>query len=112
MMASNWKSYGIEDGWCRVALPGVYAIYGDGALLYIGESVCVGSRLANHNISWARYSSLIDTPWGQFQTVNIKIRRSRKFGDWAMIEKRLIRRLKPPQNIFGKSERMVRRAQA
>ncbi len=38
------------------------------------------------------------TPWGQFNRVVVKVKTSYRYGDWAMRELRLIRRLKPDYN--------------
>lgn len=98
---SNWQLYDYElDGLRIPAAGGVYAIYGDGELIYIGESDSVKRRLSSHQIRYS-YSNYIITPWGNFQSVKIKVRRCLRFAEWAMIERRLIRRLKPSGNTKG-----------
>lgn len=82
--------------------PGVYAIYFDGELVYVGSSFDVRKRVLTHGINWSKYSHGIDTPWGQRKALTIKYRRSDVYGDWAMHELRLIRRLKPRFNSIGK----------
>jgi hypothetical protein len=98
---SNWKAFDFDDrdSWTSWESPGVYAIYGDGRLLYIGQSDNVSKRIRlGHGANYSRFSAGIDLPWGQFSTVTIKIRLSTRFGDWLMHEARLIRRLQPPEN--------------
>lgn len=101
-MSKRWSVYDFDESWDIPEGPGVYVIFGDGKLLYIGQSRFVNRRLKNYDINWPRYSSAyIRTPWGDFDRVIVKIRRSAMFGDWAMMELRLIRRLKPPFNCIG-----------
>lgn len=81
-------------------VPGVYAIYFDDELVYIGQSNDMGARLVRHAIRYG-YAGNIHTPWGSIpDTVNVtaKIKKSRVRGDWAMWEIRLIERLSPRFN--------------
>lgn len=81
-------------------VPGVYAIYFDAELVYIGQSNDLGARLIRHQIKFG-YARNIQTPWGSVPDsvkVIAKIKRSRRLGDWAMWEIRLIRRLQPRFN--------------
>jgi len=108
---SNWRVYDYERDCLRIPTSGgVYAIYGDGELIYIGESDSVRRRLSSHRIRYS-YSNYIITPWGNFQAVKIKVRCCQRFAEWAMIERRLIRRLMPPANTKG-TGRQRRRAYA
>lgn len=84
--------------------PGVYAIYFSNEVVYVGSSRDVRHRLYNHGINWCRYSSWIMTPWGHQRSLRIKVRKSDVYGDWAMHELRLIRRLKPRFNSIGKKD--------
>lgn len=95
---SNWKS--VELGTMR-GNAACYVVFGDGRLIYIGSTINMQSRFHQHNIVFARYSHSVDTPWGRFRDVTIKYRPSMKYGDWAMIELRLIRRLQPTGNKSG-----------
>lgn len=83
-------------------VPGVYAIYLDGKLSYIGQSKDLSARLAGYRLraQYNRFSRRVEavTPWGRFSTIAVKVRASRRFGDWLMIERRLISRLRPPMN--------------
>ncbi len=80
--------------------PGCYAIYLDGRLVYVGSTQSLRDRLTTYRIREG-YGGGYLTPWGQFDSVRIKVRRSVRFGDWAMYELRMIRRLKPPLNCLG-----------
>ena len=108
---SHWKQFDFNDeSWLRWSRPGVYAIYGDGQLLYIWQSENIAKRLlSGHKANYAHYSNAIILPWGRFKTVTIKVKRSRRFGDWLTDEARLIRRLSPPGNVRH-SPRKWRRA--
>lgn len=65
-----------------------YCVYGpDDSLLYVGQTLNLKSRFYSHRASKA-------FPKDAY----IKIRCGDKYGDWAMREVRLIRRLKPPLN--------------
>lgn len=87
--------------WLSVpALPGVYAIYLGGEVVYIGQSANLRNRLQGHCIR-AGYAKNIRTPWGDFPaTVSVlgKAKITKRFGDWAMWELRLIERLRPTFN--------------
>lgn len=86
------------NGLPRVA--GVYAIYFDNELVYIGQSNDLGARLVRHGIKFG-YARNIHTPWGSVPDsvkVTAKVKRSRRTGDWAMWEIRLIQRLQPRFN--------------
>ena len=76
-------------------LPAVYCIYLDGELSYIGQSSHVRFRFQQHKLT---YCGLSDTKWGSFKIMHVKIKFPSKYGMEAMIEKRLIRRLKPRFN--------------
>lgn len=98
---SKWIAYDFqEDPFQIKPIPGVYVIFGDGNLLYVGQSTDVRKRICCHGVRFG-YSNYILTPWGNFSNIKIKIKYSSKFGDWAMIEQRLIYRLSPPNNRIG-----------
>lgn len=83
---------------------GVYAWYGDGRLLYIGCSESLSARVEQYFAQGLIRSDggAFLTPWGQFAELDLKVRQSRFFGDWATAELRLIRRLKPVGNVRSK----------
>lgn len=93
--------------------PGCYVIYGDGKLLYIGQSINVRNRIKTYDIHYARDFKICFTLKGRdlkFNTFAIKVCYSKKVGDWAMQEIRLINRLKPEYNCThgGRSLRAAR----
>lgn len=95
-----WKIQPWEmGGRLKCDLSCCYAFYFDGKLGYVGQTISLKRRLRSYRI---RYSgSVIVTPWGKFSRVILKVRPSVKFGDWAMVELRLIKRLQPPYNCSG-----------
>lgn len=98
---------GALPDWCRG--PGCYAIYLDGVLAYIGSSENLYVRLLIHRAKFKlgipdkRLVPVIHTQFGTCSKVAIKVRLSSRFGEWLMVEARLIRRLKPSGNIRGVS---------
>ena len=77
--------------------PACYVIYMDGVLVYVGQTSNLRTRLSNHDFRWS-YGNSIITPWGHCQKLKMKVNYGRKYGDWAMRELCLIRRLKPKFN--------------
>jgi hypothetical protein len=98
---SRWLSINYFDG--RKNLPTVaccYVIYFDGELRYIGSTGNLRNRFCGHAFRYSYGKSFI-TPWGEFDlpiNITIKLRPSRRYGDWLMVEARLIRRLQPVFN--------------
>jgi excinuclease UvrABC nuclease subunit len=90
--------------------PGVYAIYVDRVLVYIGQSSNLFHRLCSHDIDFSRYSNRVETPWGDGFSVQCKYRLSSKYGDWLMREARLIKRLQPSGNKRGNATWRATRA--
>jgi hypothetical protein len=97
---SKWTSYDGGAAFLIPDLPGVYAVYCDDQLIYIGQAANVRKRIASHGIDLERYSCGYTTPWGHFDRCVIKVRSSDRYGDWAMHELRLIRRLRPRENCL------------
>lgn len=97
----RWVEYSILP-W-QGSLPrfaGVYAVYFDDGLVYVGSSTDIANRFSEHRIRHG-YGKNIITPWGDVDSttrVTLKVRRSARVGDWAMWEIRLIKRLKPKFN--------------
>lgn len=106
----GWKTYQLLACIKTEKLPraaGVYAIYFDETLVYIGQSCNVANRLASHNFRYG-YGRNIITPWGDIpdeMLVTVKVGASRRMGDWAMREIRLINRLKPQFNTHHLNRR-------
>lgn len=93
----NWFSYPVppQTTLCRRRKwpgmprhPGVYAIYENGALIYIGSSVNLRVRLQSH-VSGLLLRRSADALVLKFSIMD---------SDWATRERRLIERLKPKLN--------------
>lgn len=99
---SRWQQFDVMGREAR-SIPseaGVYVIYIGGRLVYVGQSVNVRSRIAGHRFRYG-YGRNIHTPWMEVADttpVTVKVKRSRRLGDWAMWEIRLIARLRPECN--------------
>ncbi len=97
----RWRRYELMGP--RGSLPrfaGVYAVYFDEHLVYLGSSVDIANRFSEHRIRFGYAKNLI-TPWGDVSSdtrITLKVKRSRVRGDWAMWEIRLIHRLQPMFN--------------
>jgi excinuclease UvrABC nuclease subunit len=101
LMPSRWKIADWRtEAWCEIpAEAGVYVIYVNGHLLYIGSSCNLKKRLNTRRINFATGGPYeIKTPWGWADSVKVKYSKSKKFGDWLMREVRLIRRIRPEDN--------------
>ena len=96
---SKWTAYEMPASGLPEA-PCVYVFYLDGMLAYIGQTVDLRARMGMHKIRYS-YSNKIITPWGYADKVTIKVAFSSRYGDWAMRELRLIRRLEPKHNLQG-----------
>lgn len=79
--------------------PAVYAIYLDGLLSYVGQSNTPRFRFTQHQFMDIPNEGF-RTPWGVFSEMAVKIKYPSKYGMEAMIEKRLIKRLKPRFNAY------------
>lgn len=114
MLKFQWRATGgrrdhipqVPTDWDR---PGVYAIYLDRKLAYIGQSERVRTRLVSHlagahiNMHVDHDAPAIVTQWGTVDRLTLKFKPSRRFGDRLMREARLIRRLRPVLNRRGVS---------
>lgn len=100
-MATRWQeidccisAFGYAD---IPAEPGVYVILCGEDVLYVGQSKNLRVRIPHHRISRG-YAKNIRTPWGEYQDnppIRCKVKTSRRLGDWALLEIRLIHRLRP-----------------
>ena len=91
-------------------LPAVYVIMVDGITVYVGQSHYLRERINRHGIRLG-YANNYHTPWGAFPDtcrITAKAKLSCRYGDWAMWELRLIRRLKPQFNSTFVSKRSAR----
>lgn len=100
----RWAAYSMFPALDKLPrFAGVYAVYINDALVYIGSSVDIANRFSEHKLRYGYGDSLI-TPWGDYPgdaRVVLKVRRSLVYGDWAMWELRLIQRLRPVHNRRG-----------
>lgn len=85
------------------SIPACYVIYLDGVVTYIGQTIHLAKRMYAYEFRYA-YSNNVITPWGFTHRLIVKYRPSIRYGDWAMIELRLIKRLQPPQNCVGSTK--------
>lgn len=85
-------------------LPAVYAIYFNNDLVYIGSSNNIRNRFSGHAFRYS-YGKNIITPWQTVDldvVINLKYKITKKIGEWAMREIRLIHRLRPLFNSHHK----------
>ena len=89
--------------------PCVYCVKIDGIVVYVGSTRRFRSRFYEHKFRYS-YGKTVILPWCEInvgQTLTVKIKQSRKYGDWAMDEIRLIRKLKPIYNKAHKNPRIT-----
>ena len=99
VLPRGWVPYRLADYLDRpLKWAGVYAVFCDGRLMYIGSSVNANERLILGHRIRCQPTGMTQTPWGEFADVVIKVRYARKCGEWLMREYRLINRLRPPGN--------------
>jgi predicted GIY-YIG superfamily endonuclease len=72
--------------------PCCYVFYLHGKIVYIGQTENLLQRFRSHEAK---------SPWFSSVGLTLKFKLSRRFGDWAMTEVRLIKRLKPEWNRRG-----------
>lgn len=104
---SKWSRCGIDYYTALPAKAGVYVILQGKrkrTVLYVGQSTNVRDRFRGYRIRMMADGTYV-TPWGQFANLTLKFSLSRRFGDWAMRELRLIRRLQPALNCVGTPRR-------
>ncbi len=94
----KWVKFDPIESWTLPSLPCCYVFYLDGIPSYVGQSNNLKRRILNHFLEPMRYSARIETPWGNFREVFIKCKFPKKYGEWAMLELRLIRKLRPKFN--------------
>jgi len=77
-----------------------YVIFFNDEMKYIGSTNDLRNRFSGHSFRYGYWNN-IHTPWGEFPATTkfvIKYKPSKKYGDWLMIEARLIKRLQPQFN--------------
>jgi excinuclease UvrABC nuclease subunit len=95
---SKWIRFGRGGRGDFPSLPCCYAIYADGELVYIGQTVDLKSRMANHVVWNGTQEQAGKKRWGHASVLIVKARFSDRLGDWLMREARLISRIKPSGN--------------
>ena len=89
----NWNPYCHENS----DFPGVYAIYLDRRVVYIGTSASIRNRIAEHGCAASiPYRMLKGHP---FRELNIKTRRIDCISQRLALESALIRKLRPVMNV-------------
>jgi excinuclease UvrABC nuclease subunit len=99
-IGDTWKSFDPLKPALIPANAGVYVLFLDGVPVYVGQSNNLRARIYFHKFRYG-YAKDIITPWGAFSDdckFVIKCKVSRRLGDWAMWEIRLIHKLKPKFN--------------
>ena len=82
-----WSHYGRD--WASLPKePGVYAIFQDDRLIYVGSSTNLRGRMSGHRVRFSGHKN-----------ISIRARIVRRAGDWFRREYRLIVRLKPELNL-------------
>ena len=76
--------------------PGVYVVYANENVIYVGQSSIPRIRFFHHKI-YKKDGQFI-TSWGNFFDFYIKIKYPKNYGKESMIEKRLIYKLRPKFN--------------
>ncbi len=69
--------------------PCCYVIYVKGELVYIGKTLNLDLRFFQHRLTFGT------------RNVRVKAKLCRRFGEWSMVEDRLIARLQPKMNVKG-----------
>jgi hypothetical protein len=72
--------------------PGCYVVYTDGVPIYIGQTISLKLRFRRYAIKPVEGGGF-DTPWGYLENMRVKVKYARRYGEQAMLELRLIRRL-------------------
>jgi excinuclease UvrABC nuclease subunit len=110
--------------WCEVRRgniphgPGTYVVYQDGKVVYVGSTTNLKHRVRVYFTRnrpavpsyddmggyWKDVARPFCTPWGfehDGTRIRVKVKVSRRLGDWLMWEWRLISRLQPKYNRAG-----------
>jgi excinuclease UvrABC nuclease subunit len=102
-MASRWMTYPADDRYAFPSFPGCYVLILDKSFLYVGSTNNFKERMKQHGIRPGFDGNYL-TAWGTCKTLRIKFRPSLRYGDWAMVELRLIKKLQPLLNSMHRKE--------
>jgi predicted GIY-YIG superfamily endonuclease len=93
-MKQRWFTTDFSSIGSLPKIPGVYVLYRDNKVVYVGQSVNIRQRLKNHFAgSHSKHISNCTK-----SKIKIKYRVNFRIGAWAMLEQRLIAKLKPEWN--------------
>lgn len=107
-MASAWTTE--QPTMPFPSIPACYVVFLNGQVGYIGQTVNLSSRMRNYQFRSGYGDNETISTFGFHSNCYVKYRITRRFGDWAMVELRLIRRLHPELNCLG--GRKLRRKKA
>jgi predicted GIY-YIG superfamily endonuclease len=94
---TRWRAYDlVRDYDCFPHVPGCYVFIVEGVAVYVGSTEDLNTRMRAHR---SGKGAIVVSP--RAGEVLVKCRPTRKWGDWAMLELRLIRRLRPAWNRRG-----------
>lgn len=105
----SWTTYNPFKPVEIPACAGVYVVYFGEDPVYVGQSTNLRSRIYSYKFRYG-YGKNIITPWGEISDglrFVVKCKPSKRLGDWAMWEIRLIHKLKP---IFNTNYLKIKRA--
>lgn len=77
-------------------MAGCYVLCDGRKTFYVGQTIDVLSRISEHG--WRIHPGGVTTKAGFLAGAVVKVRPSQKYGDWLMVEARLIKRLDPSLN--------------
>lgn len=98
---SRWIAYQIQEDSRLPLVSCVYVFYVDGVIAYVGSTKNFAKRYTvvdfaiKDRVRQGRSFDFVS------QSVSVKVKPSKKYGDWLMYEARLIRRIGPPMNRVG-----------
>ena len=92
---SAWRT--LSQGWSVPEIAAAYVLCDSVTVYYVGQTASLKGRLSQHGFIVGQ-GGVFTKRWGFLRGCQVKFRPSRTYGDWAMIELRLIRRLKPKYN--------------
>lgn len=98
---NGWVAFDPLSPGALPTLPAVYVIFRDGTAVYVGQTVNLRARFSEHRLrpGWSNTTTW-SASWGPLAgDITAKARFSRRYGDWAMWELRLIKRLQPELNV-------------
>lgn len=96
IIPGRWSRLDFNGGFGGLRFPGVYALIGDGELLYIGSSLDIQSRLTEHftnNGHSPAFAAL-----RKCKTIQLAVQKEKRFCERYMVEARLLQKLRPSKN--------------